>query len=261
MRFLPAAAAAALLLPPAAELPAQPTITKSEIRSAPPARTHRRLRDQVWQLFQQQDLRSGQAPQRALRRLLLPTRPRATEVPGLCRYDVLHVEFEPVRREDEGADTPVRAAGLRAQSQFRFLRPPADRHSAIADYRRLPSQGDCDGIDTDKVHFFVAEDEDVATDGYLAFLRLQEAVRAARPLPFECVPRQGESEADCRATVLAFTQDSIVDIKGCDMTSSAYCFRIIAEDLLITAFVGSSDGRVHSARAETMIVLAHDVID
>src|SRR6266567_2753522 len=87
-------AGAAVSNPVTAGSPAQ-TISKSEVRSAPPAVTHQRLRDAVWSMFEQQDYRTKKRPTRPLYRLSLRTKTQGTHVPGLCRYDSVEVKFEP----------------------------------------------------------------------------------------------------------------------------------------------------------------------
>ena len=58
------------------------TITKDELRTDPPRVIRKKLKDQIWNMFEQEDYRRTQRPQRALTGLLLKTRTVATGVPG-----------------------------------------------------------------------------------------------------------------------------------------------------------------------------------
>lgn len=113
---------------PAAGAPQLETLTKNEVRSEEPRTTHRRLRDVVWNLFEQQDYRRENAPTRPLSNLFLRTKTQATRVPNLCRYDGVWVEFEKVNPRDDGPDAPMRAAGLTSSSYFTFLSPPTSSY-------------------------------------------------------------------------------------------------------------------------------------
>ncbi|HEX8193674.1 MAG TPA: hypothetical protein VF552_12325 [Allosphingosinicella sp.] len=265
MRLPTFAAAALLLLPVAAELPAQRTITKSDVRTAPPAETHGRLRDQVWQMFQREDRRSERAPRRPLDEVWLTTRPRGTDVPGLCRFDLAVVEFAPVARvgEDGGnADTPVRAVGISASPRYRFSSPPAGFHRRISDPRRLPQEGGCETLDTDRDGFFEAPDEETATDGVLAFSRLLDALRAGRDVPLQCALHPDET--DCRAVILAHDAASIDRVETCRPSGGGRpCFLVSAYDREIEVELEPDlqAAIVHSARLVSMIVMSHSRID
>ena len=270
MRTLLAALAALAVasLPLAASVaPAQRPISKSEIRTAPPEQTHRRLRDQLWSLIDREDLRREDPPRRALHRVHARTAPRGTEIPGLCRSDTLAIEFAPTGRRDRGADTPVLASGFTAASGFRFLRPPAGPPNEIEDYRRLPQDEPGCARLGDDVSFFEADDSEVATDGWFAFLDLQRGLRQDSPPELDCELHQNENPADCRTLILSFDQDDLREIERCDQPASGHwCTRLHVGDRRIDIYTAASSshgpfGRAVRARLVSMIVMSHEAID
>ncbi|MGQ0590812.1 MAG: hypothetical protein ACT4N8_15015 [Sphingosinicella sp.] len=263
MRILLAIALLVAPLPLAAQSTPGRTITKSEIRAADPRRTHGRLRDVIWDMFEREDVRSEAQPRHALTDFWLRTRPRGTEIPGLCRYDGVTVEFAPTSRRDRGADTPVRAVGLRASSFFHFISPPTQQFHDAANYDLLPSDGDCRSLDANELPFFRSEDEQVAVNGYLAFLRLQDALRANQTMELDCYPGRMETRT-CREIILAIGTDAVSDVRRCEWSEARQnCFRIRADDLQIDILVtgrvspGPPPGQVLRARLGFLIVLSH----
>jgi hypothetical protein len=143
---------------PAAQPPPQHTITKAQLRADPPAKTHQRLREIVWDMFERQDMRRKARPVARLSGLALETRLRGTRVPNLCRYDSVIVEFAPDVPGRGDADTPVHAVGLHSSSQhYAFLAPPTQPYDKAADYKRLPSDSDCSGLKGRYQLFFTAD--------------------------------------------------------------------------------------------------------
>lgn len=263
-------AAAFALLASAAFAPAdaaarQRPISKDEVRTAPPEQTHRRLRDQLWSLIRREDLRRERAPRQMLRRLHTSTRPRGTEIPGLCRSDALVIEFHPVGRTGRGAETRVRASGFTATSRFRFLRPPTAPGDRLADYRRLPEdEPGCAALD--EASFFEAADAEVAADGWFAFLELQRALRDNRALPLDCNLHRVEELPDCRAIILALGQDDLLEVERCDsLPDGRWCTRLHIDDRRIDLYTSAGAhgpfGSVTAAKLVSMIVMSHEVID
>jgi hypothetical protein len=119
-----------------APVTAEPTISKSQIRSDPPSVTHERLRDVVWSMFEREDFRRHETPTRPLDHLFLRTKFQATLVPGLCRYDSVLVEFERIDPNDKSADAQTRAVGLTSTSMFKFVVPPKGHFQDIATFFR-----------------------------------------------------------------------------------------------------------------------------
>ena len=254
------------LIVPVDGAPAAQTISKTEIRSDPPAVTDRRLRDQFWDLFEKEDLRTTKPPANPLQRLWFTTRSRGTEVPGLCRRDSLIVEFAPVARPLEGADTATRPVGFTSRSSFVFLSPPKDEYDEIADRERLPSDTACSGIARDDPRRFTASDAQSATNGVLAFLKLQRALarKAAVPLACDLFP---SDKVSCAALLLALRPESIGDVASCDSDETGIdCFEIAADDRRIRIFM-SREGAAAAAEGvvraslESLIVMWHQVPD
>lgn len=239
------------------------TITKSEIRSDPPDVTDRRLKDVVWSLFEKQDLRSRKDPTRPLSRLFLRTKTRATGVANLCRYDSMGIEFEPLNPKDEGPDAPVRPVGLTSSSHFAFLSAPAAEHddtvqdgpASAARCSRLPAQS-----------FFTAKDEELANNGFRAWLALLDSVRSGRKFPLECDLAAFETRP-CEVVISALKPEQLWDVETCDSEIGKLCYRLNAGDRLITVVTtgyvhpGPPAGQIVGAKLESMIVMAHEIID
>lgn len=260
-----------LALLPLASQAAQPrppgTITKTEIRTAPPEQTHRRLRNLTWEMFEQEDMRRERAPRRPLDDAWLRTRPRATEVPGLCRYDSVHFEFAPLSRRDRGADTPVRPVGLTAQSFFRFSRPPSADYREISDFERLPEADGCPLLETDRLNFFSAPDAEVATEAYLAFLNLKRSLRERPNLPLTCNLFPNDT-LPCEAILLSLDTDAVDSVERCEADDlREICYRAYLGDRMVRMFVtghvspGPPAGQMVRAELHGMIVMSHERID
>ena len=239
------------------------SITKSQIRSDPPGVTDRRLRDVVWSLFEKQDHRSKKDPTRPLSRLSLRTKVQATRVPNLCRYDSVRIEFERLDPKDEGPDAEVRPVGLTSSSRFAFVSPPL---TDPEDGRReRPSAARCSRLEKDQ-SFFTAEDEQQANDAYRAWLALLEAVGSGRKFPLKCELAPVDT-GPCEAVIGALKPEDLWEVEACQAETGQVCHRLFAGDRLLTIVTaghvrpGPPPGRIVSARLESLIVMAHEIID
>lgn len=262
------AIAAALPFAPAGAQPSAPTLSKSELRTAPPEETHRRLRDMVWSLFEQEDFRSERTPAQPLTDLALATRPRSTQVPGLCRLDLAWIDFAPAGASsgETDADTPMQAVGLRVSPRFHFVEPPPPTGYYRIDRQRAAADPACAGTPRE-VHFFEAEDELVATDGYRSFLNLQEALRGGGPVALRCDLGPAESRS-CSEVLLSLDQSSLLFVEDCQSPDlSTLCFLVDAFDyrvrLFVTNHVTPGPPALQLLRAEVSapIVMSHERID
>lgn len=267
MRSLILAAMIVGAAPLAAQSSSVSTITKTELRTDPPARTSRRLRDMMWGLFEDVDLRREAPPRHALDSLYLATHPRGTEIAGLCRFDRVVMAFAPDHRGAHDADTPVRAVGLTARAFFRFLAPPADLHSELADHRRLPGEEACGSSHGPGLHYFAAQDAQTATDGYFAFLRLQDAMRDGSAPGLECELFPADRQ-DCAEVIRSLRPESIGSIDPCDPAPTPRrCFRLSTGERSIEILMATADGsgeparRVERARLQSFIIMAHERLD
>lgn len=243
------------------------TITKSEVRTGAPDATHNRLRDVVWDMFEEQDYRRDEKPTRPLTDIYLQTRTYATQVPGLCRHDSVWVEFEATTSSEQGADTPMRATGLRSTSYFAFVVPPAEDFEEI--YDADPTDpGACTQL-TEGHPFFAAEDEYRAVQGYRAFAVLQEAVRGADQDSIECNLFPTDEGKSCGEVIASLRPNQLDSVELCDSGSDwrTRCERIYVADRRIDVRLtprGSGDSRPDafvSARLESLIIMAHERID
>jgi hypothetical protein len=251
--------AALLLLAPLAETaPAQRTITKAEIRRDSPHRTHLRLRDTIWDMFEQRDMRSRTAPRFRLGDVSLSTRPRGTPVPSLCRYESVSFEFAPAGPE-AGAGTEVEAVGIEAQPYFHFTSPPAGSYDIVVRDGVQLTEGRCRSVRIDQTSFFSASGPELATNAYRAFLNLQHSLRDGRPVALECnlFPRETDS---CKDIILRLGQDDILIVEECDTLGG--CFAVHAGDRKVSIIVEDDrDLKVMSAKLASMLIFAHSRID
>jgi hypothetical protein len=168
-------ALAVFLLSPMSAL-AQSGVTKTEIRSQSPEATARQMRDQLWGIFEPQDMRSKRPPRAMLRDVLLSTPVYPSSVPGICRRDMATLQFAPV---DPGewrgdANTPVRARGIDVGHQYHRVSALRDNWDEREDaWFGVAGRRACAGL-KDAVFFDVADD-DAARDS----IRLAEALVAA----------------------------------------------------------------------------------
>jgi hypothetical protein len=260
--YLAAAAAALLAAPLAAGAQVAP-IAKTELRRDPPAVTDRRLKDLLWDMFQRRDRRSKQPPQALLRAVDLRTRPVATSVPNLCRYDDVRLDMAPAMPGPADADTPVRAIGLSSVHMFRFLVPPPLEPRPARDL--LPHTGGaCGGLDLDKTgRFFSASRPQEALAGMVAFLKLQRALAAKRPLDLAC-DRLPDEKRDCADILRAVSAEGLNRVESCEGPAQTECLALSFEDVsvrivLATAESGASD--VQSVRLGYYIIVADTLID
>jgi hypothetical protein len=240
------------------------TITKSEVRSAEPSATHRHLRDVVWTLFEEQDYRRDKAPTRPLSTLFLRTKIHSTEVPGLCRYDGVRVEFEPINPTDKGPDVPARASGITSTSFFTFLSPPTDEYEEIAQGGPV-SLKECEKLPEDHP-FFAAEDENQATAAYRAWLALSEALRTGAKFPMECDLFPVDKNS-CGEVIGSLQVSQLTEVETCDAQAGTTCYKLYFDDRLVsiksTGHVspGPPAGQIVSAKLDSLIVLSHEIID
>lgn len=240
------------------------TITKSEIRSDPSDVTDRKLKDVVWSLFEKQDHRREKEPTRPLSRVFLQTKTQATRVPGLCRYDSVRVEFEQVNPQDQGPDAPVRPVGVTSKSHFAFLSAPSADYEKMRQGRPV-STAQCSRL-KDDAQFFTAGNEGDATRGYRAWLALLNSLRAGRKVPLQCNLTPVDS-GPCEALIAAFKPEQLSEIEPCDSDPGTVCHKLYADDRLITIVTtgyvspGPPPGQIVTAKLDSLIIMAHEIID
>jgi hypothetical protein len=103
----------------------------------------------------------------------------------------------------------------------------------------------------------------LATDGYRAFLNLQDALRAGRPVALECELFPGDTES-CKDIILKLGQSDISDIQACDKggeTRSCFVAEGYDRKLTINIADGNRDLNVASAKLESLIIFADALID
>jgi len=165
------------------------TLSKTQARAMPPAELTHRVMDQVADLLTPSDPRptSGRMPTRPLRDLAFQAAPRATWAPGVCARDGMVVTFE-AAGPDQGADTAVRAASLKASTRYHLAAPPAREDDYYDGPPPTAAQEACRRLDGQDAAFFSAPTAEAALSGAWWLARAAEG--AAGPDP--------AYEIDCR---------------------------------------------------------------
>ena len=246
--------------------PAKHTISKSEVRSASPSVTHDRLKEVVWDLFKQQDYRTKKTPTRRLSHLFLDTKTQGTHVHGLCRYDSVDVQFEPVRPNEKGPGVPTKAVGIRSTSHFLFRAPPAREYEDLAQ-PTLVSAAQCAHVSKEQP-FFTAASEQEATEAYRIWLRLLDAATRESKLKLVCNFGSAEKALPCAQVVASLKPDELSEVEACDAPSyELRCHKLYAGDHLITVetrgyiYPGPPPGEIVSAQVDTLIVTGDLTVD
>jgi len=253
-----------MLFPNPANANTVQTITKEELRTATPTVIQEKLKDQIWQMFEREDYRRSTAPRNPLTGLSLKTRTLPTTVPGLCRYDVAHIEFEPVDKHDPDASTPSKATALTADSYFRFVSPPTGSFHQLSDNSQS-HETPCSTLGDEG--FFNAEDEEEATDGYLIWSNLQRALREKRAVPLDCDLFKTDTKP-CAAIVTEITPNELTSVSRCTVTDyHEQCLEIRTNERAITIYSnahvspGPPPNAVRRAKVEGLIVMWHSRVD
>lgn len=162
------------------------TLSKTQARALPPVELTHQVMDLVADLLVPSDPRPtpGRTPTRPLRDLAFQSTPRATWAPGVCARDGVVVTFEPAdgaQSADQGADTPMRAASLKASTRYHLEAPPAREDDYYDGPPPPDAQAACGQLADQDVTFFSAPTAEAALSGAWWLTRAAEG--AAGPDP------------------------------------------------------------------------------
>jgi hypothetical protein len=158
------------------------TLSKTQARALPPAELTHRVMDLVADLLTPSDPRPspGRTPTKPLRDLAFQAAPRATWAPGVCARDSVVVTFEPAG-PDQGADTAMRAASLKASTRYRLVAPPAREDDYYDGPPPPQAQAACGELAGQDVSFFSAPTAEAALSGAWWLTRAAEGAVAPDP--------------------------------------------------------------------------------
>jgi hypothetical protein len=193
-------------------------------------------------LFEQRDFRKGEPPRGPLENLTLTTPPRSTEMPGLCRMDSAVVDFAPIRTGEDGPDTLVRPVGLTSYPLYRFLRPPTLGYFRTIEAKPTPNTAACTSPDIAKLHFFTAEEDRIATDATLAFIKLRQAVANRRRIPIDCHWPHFQGALNCQQAVERLPE-KVYGVDICDTEKSEELCWVVNVPNALARIVTSNDSR------------------
>lgn len=147
-------------------------ITKRQVRAGPAARVDRQIMNQVEDLMAADRDSTDRAGTRPLTSHVLRTRPRTSEVPGLCRVDELTVEFETAGGKGKGPDQAVRASGFTASSFYRVQAEPAGPYDQVRRDGAAVARDPCARFDFWDGKFFAADSDREAIGGHRLYQRM-----------------------------------------------------------------------------------------
>lgn len=250
------------------------TITKTEARSLPEPVVKRRVMTQLGDLITGPQGRRRVAPVNPLTDMTFVARPRATVVPGLCRVDLLTVTFRSRQRGRGDADTPVSADGFRSSSHFHFITPPTANYHEASDDEGVLDDAACQETDLYGSDYFLAEDDEVATNGFLVARRVLDAVATRDPgFALTCDKFPVEADRECVDILRQIASDPVVYVHRCEAdrpdAPGAHCYRVEVADrslrIVTTPISYGGNSRppltILDVHMNSLIVLAHERID
>ena len=192
-----------------------PTLSKTQARALPPAELTHRVMDQVADLLTPSDPRPtpGRTPTRPLRDLAFQSTPRATWAPGVCARDGVVVTFEPAGSE-QGADTAMRAASLKASTRYHLVAPPAREDDYYDGPPPAAAQEACGRLAGQDVTFFSAPTAEAALSGAWWLTRAAQGAIAPDPA-FEIDCRVATTPESCPAILRRLTLADLRSVWPC----------------------------------------------
>jgi hypothetical protein len=208
------------LAAPASGWAQAPTLSKTQARALPPAELTHRVMDQVADLLTPSDPRPrpGRTPTKPLRDLAFQSTPRATWAPGVCARDGVVVTFEPAPGSEggpeQGADTPVRAANLKASTRYHLVAPPAREDDYYDGPPPAAAQEACGRLAEQDTTFFSAPTAEAALSGAWWLTRAAEGAVAPDPT-FEIDCRVATTPDSCPAILRRLTVADLRSVWPC----------------------------------------------
>ncbi|MDB5472385.1 MAG: hypothetical protein JWR84_3945 [Caulobacter sp.] len=241
------------------------SISKYEVRRAPAARVEREVLGQLADIIKPSgpEVRplTDEKPVMPLTDMWFETEPRNTEAPGLCRFDVLVMEFEPTGEPGTGADTRVHASGFTASSQYAVIAPPQGVFDDVVYGEKPPPRGpSCKRIP--KQVFFSAPDMETAFNGVYRLNQVFAGAASGSPaFALECVH---EDAADkCRKRIVDLNALKPEDwgmvggIERCDPPPGVYgeCLEASLDSTSVRMLI--VEGRLKTVTVNQMLILSH----
>jgi hypothetical protein len=206
----------ALIAPASGWAQQAPPLSKTQARALPPAELTHRVMEQVADLLTPSDPRptSGRTPTRPLRDLAFQSAPRATWAPGVCARDGVVVTFDAAGPE-QGADTAVRAASLKASTRYHLAAPPTREDDYYDGPPPAAAQEACGRLAGQDVTFFSAPTAEAALSGAWWLARAAEGSTGPDPA-FEIDCRvAAASPASCPAILRRLTVADLRSVWPC----------------------------------------------
>lgn len=250
------------------------TITKAEARSLPEPVVKRRVLAQLGDLLTGPPGRRRAAPVNPLTDMTFVARPRATVVPGLCQVDQLTVTFRSQEAGQGNADTPVSAEGFRSASYFHFMTPPTANYHDMPEDEGVLDDTACQEADRGDPVYFLAENDEIATNGFLVARRVLDAVTTGDPsFALTCDKFPVEADRECADILRQIASDPVVYVRRCEADRpgalGAHCYRVEVADrslrIVTTPISYGGNARppliILDVHINSLIVLAHERID
>jgi hypothetical protein len=204
-------------------------ISKLEARSLPPEAVTKDVLDQLSRILHLQSYPSdGPPPKLPLSDLWFRTTPYATELPGLCAYQQITVDFRPTEPGIFDAKTKTVPYRVEEKTLYRFV---GESSPAPSDGLQLndilKANGRCAKLDPEKDFLLNAADEEIALEAIQIVDEISERV-SRKPVSFEldCSEYSGPCERD----IAKASSSKIEYVEKCDSTKfkdgSARCWDI-----------------------------------
>lgn len=238
-------------------------VTKNQIRTQPPAKTHAQLRDLFWGMLEEQDHRRDRIASQPLRGLALRTKPVTAALPGLCRQDVLDVELVSDGGGVNGADSLSRPIGVTAQSWWAVTVPPQDGWlNEVGEGGESCAAFPADGTE------FSAESDMIAGEGYLAWVKLREQALSGSA-DFLCQFYPADDSRSCAEQIAALPLESLTAVRRCAEWDGGRCYRVhvagpsAIHDIFIEfdAPIFDSDTILHEVSLLSLTVVEMESVD
>jgi len=197
------------------------TITKLEARRLPAEEVKRRTLEQLSRILTlETHSPTTERPKHLLSALQFWTKPRMTDVRGLCAADSVVINFRPTHRFVDSADTPTSADSIEARTFYRFAVPPTSAVQESRDWSLGPDNPSCLKIDPRHDPMFSAKNGEEAVEGiWLADEVNRQAKLGQFDFELSCSRREIKRD-ECIRLVQQLDRDAIGSVDQCQVTES-----------------------------------------
>lgn len=204
-------------------------ISKLESRELPPGAVKKRVLDQLSNMLHLEPYPSGGPPPKLpLSEIWFRTTPYATDLPNLCAYQEIAIDFRPAVTGKFDAETKTVPYRIEEKTYYRFVGENSRAPTAGLELNDImKANGSCTKLDPEKDFLLRAADEDIALEAIQIVDVMSEHV-SHKSVSFEqdC----SEYGAQCKHDIGKASSSDIEYVSQCDamqiQNSSARCWNI-----------------------------------